>query len=86
MANSKIVALRLGPDEFEMLSKVKLSEVRGDLNNSEMFRLLLRREFERRFGGGQVKSAQYSTEFRIGRPKEQPDLPCMVGAGVEVPS
>lgn len=85
MAESKIVAVRLGPDELDMLAKVKLSEVRGDLNNSEMVRLLVRREYERRFGGGQVKAAQYSSAFRVGRPKDQPDLPCMVGKGVSIP-
>lgn len=64
-----IITLRLQADEVAALEKICQSKVRGDLNRSEMLRLLIRREYQRRFGGGGgVGGHEYSTECRQGRP------------------
>jgi len=75
MAESKMVGVRLNTVEQVMLAKCQKSNSRGDLNASEFFRLLLRREYGRRFGDSDdAKPKEFSTDFRQGRPKDQPEL------------
>ena len=55
MSASKIIGVRLNQVEQEMLEKCRNSSMIGDLGTSEYFRLLLHREYDRRFGTGQGK-------------------------------
>jgi hypothetical protein len=65
--DSKPLALRLKPDEWEMLAHVCNGEVKR--NPSEMMRLLLHREYYRRTTGKSiVPDGTIATEFRNGRP------------------
>lgn len=69
---STVITLRLNSDELSMLDAVTRSKDRGDINRSEMLRLLIRREFLRRTEGtSKVQASSYSSEFRNGRPRAQ---------------
>lgn len=69
MAKSFIVMVRFQPDELRMLDMVAESKERGDYNRSEIIRLLVRREFNRRTTGtSKVAHQDVATDFRIGRP------------------
>jgi len=75
MAASKVITFRLQAHEQIMLNKCLTSNDRGDVNPSEFFRLMLRREYGRRFGSGdEAKPKFYSSEWRNGRPRNQPEL------------
>lgn len=67
---SKIVTLRLNADEQAMLAAVCQSQLQGDRNASEMFRLLLHREYNRRHGLGAPTAPTYQTDFRNFRPSK----------------
>lgn len=70
---TKIVPVKLNDEEQEMLKFCKTSETRGALNSSELFRLLLHREYARRkTGKSVVKSEAISSDFRSGRPRRWP--------------
>lgn len=67
---SKVVPVRLRADELKML-KFCCSSRDGDLNVSELFRMLLHREYSRRkTGTSVVKHNTISSEWRNGRPSE----------------
>lgn len=68
--NSKRVTFRLTADEHKKLLDVCASEVRGDLQESEMFRLLLHREWNRRHGLPKPEPKDYQAAHRMGRPKK----------------
>lgn len=68
---SKIITLRLNQAEQDMLAKV-CHNPNGDLNPSELLRLLLHREFTRRTTGKSVVPERaISSEWRNGRPPGQ---------------
>jgi len=56
-----------------MLEAVKKSDRRGDLSASELFRLLLHREYNRRQGIDKPSPSAYQTDFRNGRPRKPSD-------------
>jgi len=59
-----------------MLARCRKNDVGGDVNNSEFFRLLLYRDYEKRFAdGAKVPHRKISSEFRNGRPRRQQELP-----------
>jgi hypothetical protein len=62
---SVIVPVRLRESEVQMLKAVCPSDVRGDLNSGELFRLLLHREFNRRNGLPSPRPADYQSAFRV---------------------
>jgi hypothetical protein len=67
---SKIIRVRLKPHELEMLSQILSSEERGKMNQSEMIRLLIHREFLRRTTGkSKVLGNAVSSDMRVGRPR-----------------
>lgn len=73
---STLVTLRLNSDEATMLDAISKSKDRGDMNRSEMLRLLIRREFSRRTQGtSKVAPSEYSSEFRNGRPRRPQPKP-----------
>jgi len=73
--NSQVITVRLRSSEVAKLLRIKDSETRGDLNQSEMIRLLIHREHDRRFERtSQVAPANYQSEHRNGRPREQKEL------------
>lgn len=68
--SSKRVTFRLTPDEHAKLLEVCASEIRGELQESEMFRLLLHREWNRRKGLPAPEPKDYQAAHRMGRPKK----------------
>ena len=68
MPSSTIVNVRLYQYEIAMLKAVCISDVRGDLNEAELIRLLLHREYSRRHNLPKPEPRDYQTAFRIGRP------------------
>lgn len=69
MAKSHPTVVRLNTEELAMLDHVAESKERGDYNRSEIIRLLIRREFNRRTtGSSKVDHSDVATDFRIGRP------------------
>lgn len=61
---------KINTTEAEMLEKCLKSNTRGDLTKSEYFRLLLHRDYEKRFGQGrEIHVREISGEFRRGRPR-----------------
>lgn len=76
--SSRIIPTRLTDEELTMLDAICRSKDRGDINRSEMLRLLIRREFTRRTEGtSKIRSADYCSEFRNGRPRRQEPKPMM---------
>lgn len=67
---SKRVTFRLTTEEHQKLLEVCESEVRGDLRESEMFRLLLHREWNRRKGLPAPQPKDYQASHRMGRPRK----------------
>lgn len=67
---SKVLTIRLSPAELAMLDMVRRSDVRGDLTPSELVRLLLHREYNRRQGLPAPTPAAYQTDFRNFRPRK----------------
>lgn len=69
---SKPAQVRLTEDEWEMVRKILSSDDRGTLSVSEVFRLLLHREFKRRTTGrSAVAGHEISSDFRTGRPRKE---------------
>lgn len=69
---SRIIPVRLNTAEQEMLATCQASDVRGDMNASELFRLLLHREYNRRVKGtSKVSPGAIASESRNGRPKKK---------------
>lgn len=68
--SSNIITVRLNTDEVNMLDFCRLSDIRGDVCRGELFRLLLRREYNRRKALGAPTPSDYQTDFRQGRPRK----------------
>lgn len=67
-----IVPVRLNEDELVMLDMIRCSEDRGNLNRSEMLRLLIHREHLRRTAGrSKIPTRVVSSDFRVGRPRKR---------------
>lgn len=68
MAASRTLQVRLTPAEWAMIDRVRTVDG-AELTPSELVRLLLHREHKRRTEGtSRVAAAEYSGEFRTGRP------------------
>lgn len=68
---SQYIPFRVKDDEAEMLDTICKSESNGTLKRSEMIRLLIHREYKRRTTGKSVvKASEYSSDFRIGKPRK----------------
>lgn len=65
---SVIVPIRLSEDELAKLDEIVSSPVTGAENRTELFRLLLHREYNRRKGLPKPKASDLQTAFRTGRP------------------
>lgn len=66
-----IVSVRLNDPELQMLDKIVASDTRGRLTRSEMIRLLIHREYNRRTAGtSKTEPALYQSDFRSGRPRK----------------
>lgn len=68
--SSSIITLRLNADELEILDRCRNSRELGELTRSEFFRMLLHREESRRKKSGPPRPAEYSGEWRVGRPRK----------------
>ena len=67
---SKIIGVRLNDDEQRMLLEICPSDRLGDMNPSELIRLLIRREHARRkTGRSAIEGKAVSTDYRTGRPR-----------------
>lgn len=77
---SKKITVRFTPEEYQALQRIMLSNVRGDMTQSEIIRELVKREAERRF---KLSLPSPWGEMRNGRPKtyqgddpsDKPDRP-----------
>jgi hypothetical protein len=70
------VPIKLNAEEFAMLNHCCNPRCdaggHGKINRSELIRLLIRREYLRRTTGKSVvKNADYSSDWRAGRPKKE---------------
>lgn len=67
---SHMLTTRLNSEEYIALRKICKSNDRGDLNPSEMVRLLILREHNRRFKGTSKVTTGINSELRTGRPTD----------------
>ena len=67
-AMSVRITIRLSDEEAKKLSDILTSEKLGDHCKSEMVRLLIHREYNRRKGIAKPKPQEYQTDHRKGRP------------------
>lgn len=63
---SRIVSIRLRPDEVKMLNALSPSHT---MNKSEAIRVLIHREYNRCHNGTSKHSTEVYSEMRLGRPK-----------------
>jgi len=70
MAKSRIINVRLTPEESQMLDGLLTSQTLGQLSVSEWVRMLLHREHARRTHGKSATPGRaYRSDVRTGRPK-----------------